>query len=357
MGNWNFGQYGAPHKVRMGWLDPSNVVTTEANGSFTVLPYETATGGVQALKLRRGTGNNAWLWLEYRQPVAPYDSTLNLQVFTGGLVHYEDSTTGTHTHLLDFTPASTSNFADPSLTGNWSDPYSNVSISVTGASASGLSVNVAYGPVPCVRSQPTVTLSPPNPSVYSGSNAAYTATITNNDSTGCPASTFDLGSTLPAWTTSFSANSLTLNPTQSGNLTMTKSVPAAFTPGTYPVDATASNANHSTATGSANCTVTTPPEPIAVSQLTALPGSVSARATVTIQATITKNGGVPVSGATVTFNMARPGGTTISTATTNSSGIAQWKYKTQQKGAYSVTVTATSGGMTASGGPVTFTAN
>ena len=74
-------------------------------------------------------------------------------------------------------------------------------------------------------------------------------------------------------------------------------------------------------------------------------------------ATITKSGGVPVAGATVTFKMTRPGGTTTTTATTNSSGIAQWKYKTQQKGSYSVTVTASSGGMTASGRPVNFTAN
>src|SRR5204862_7536482 len=101
--------------------------------------------------------------------------------------------------------------------------------------------------------------------------------------------------------------------------------------------------------------VTTPPELIAVSTLTVSPGSVSVRSTVTIQATVNKVSG-PVTGATVTFKATRSGTTTTKTATTNASGVASWSYKAQQKGSYSVTVTAVSGGASASGGPVTFTA-
>jgi hypothetical protein len=337
-------------------LTGSNVLTTESNGSHTILPFETLTGGLQALKVRRGTGNNAWLWLEYRQPTGLYDSMLNSQVFTGGLIHYEDSTTGTHTHLLDFT-TETSSFADAALTGTFNDPYTNVSVEVTNANASGLSVNVAYGPVPCVRTQPTVSLSPPNPSVYSGSSVNYTVTVTNNDSTGCAASTLTFSSTnLAGWSTSFSAPTITLDPTESGSVTMTKNVPAGFTPGTWPVNATAADSDHS-ATGNANCTVTTPPPPIYVSQLTATPAAVAVRGTVTIQAVITKGGGVPAAGATVTFTLSRPGGTTTQTATTNASGIAEWKYKAMKKGSYSVTASASLSGATATGGPVAFTAN
>jgi M6 family metalloprotease-like protein len=356
MGSWNFGHYGAPHKVRMGWLTGSNILTTESNGSHTILPLETLTGSLQALKVRRGTGNNAWLWLEYRQPIGLYDSTLSSQVFTGGLVHYEDSTTGTHTHLLDFTTA-TSSFGDAALTGTFTDPYTNVSLEVTNANASGLSVNVSYGPVPCVLAQPTVTLSPPNPSVYSGSAVNYTVTVTNNDSTGCSSSTLTFSSTnLDGWTTSFSAPTVTLAPTQSGSVTMTKNVPTGFTPGTWLVNATAADSNH-TATGNANATVTTPPQPIYVSQLTAAPATVPVRGTVTIRAVITKGGGVPAAGATVTFTLTRPGGKTTNTAITNASGIAEWKYKPTKKGSYSVTAAASLSGATASGGPVTFTAN
>ncbi|HEX5000489.1 MAG TPA: Ig-like domain-containing protein [Terriglobia bacterium] len=356
MGSWNFGHYGAPHKVQMGWLGSSNVVTTETNGSYSIQPYEQITGGVQALKVRRGTGNDAWLWLEYRQPLGQYDSALNSQIFNGALVHYQDSTTGTHTHLLDFNK-STSTYSDAALTGSYVDPYSNVSVSVTGATSSALSVNVFYGPVPCVRATPAVTLSPPNPSVYSGAQATYTVTILNNDTSGCLPTSFDLGSTAPAgWGTAFSSYSLTVNPGQSASATMTKDVPAGTTPGTYAVNAGTSDSDHAAAGGSANITVVAPPEPLFVA-LTATPSAVKVRSSVTLNAVVTKSGGVPVNGASVTFVVTRPGGSTSKTVKTNASGVATYAYKPTQKGTYSAMANASSGASSGSGGPVTFTAN
>lgn len=359
MGSWNFGHYDAPHKAMMGWLSGGNVLTTETAGSHTILPFETATSGLQALKVRRGTGNNAWLWLEYRQPVGIYDSTLNSQVHTGAVVHYEDSTTGTHTHLLDFTKGSSGGYADPTMTTSWADAYTNVSLAITNKSASGLSLNVNYGPVPCVRVQPTISISPANPSVYSGANVNYTATVTNNDSSGCTATTFTMESSLPAgWgTTTFSPPTLSVNPGTSQTTTMGKSVPVALTPGTYGVNATTSDVDHATATGTANCTVTAPPTPIYITSFTASPTVVKARGTVTISTTVT-NGSTPKSGVAVTFSVVKPGGgATTKTATTGASGVATWAYKAQNKGSYSATVAASSGGANANAGPMAFTAN
>jgi M6 family metalloprotease-like protein len=354
MGSWNFGQYAAPHKVRMGWLGGANVVTTETNGSHTILPFELNTSSLQALKVRRGTGNNAWVWLEFRQPLGLYDSTFNSQIYTGALAHYEDSTTGTYTHLLDFTPA-TSQFTDASLVGNYTDPYSNLSLAVTGASSSGVTVAVNYGPVPCVRNQPTVSISPVNPSIYWGTNVNYTVNVTNNDTSGCTASTFDIASTAPTdWVSTFSALTLTLNPAQSGSVTMTKTAPTGIL-GSYAVNATASDANHS-ATGTANCTVTAPPAPITLT-LNPLPAQVPVRSMVNISAVVTQEvGGAAVNGASVTFKIVRGTSTTTKVVPTNSSGVATWSYKAQQKGTYTVTATGSAGGATDSAGPVSFTA-
>jgi len=354
MGSWNFGQYAAPHKVRMGWLSGANVVTTETNGSYTLLPYELNTGNLQALKIRRGTGNNAWLWLEFRQSIGQYDSTFGSQIYTGALAHYEDSTTSTYTHLLDFTPA-TDSYADASLIGNFTDPYSNLSVSVSNATSSGVSVAVNYGPIPCVRNQPTVSISPNNPSIYWGTNVNYTVTVTNNDSTGCTASTFNVASTAPTdWVTSLSALTLTLNPTQSGNVTMTKTAPTGIL-GTYAVNATVSDANHA-ATGTGNCTVTAPPAPINIT-LNPLPATVAVRSTVNISAVVTQEiGGAVIPAASVTFTVVRSGTATTKIVATNSSGVATWSYKAQQKGTYTVTASASSGGATDSAGSASFTA-
>jgi hypothetical protein len=341
--------------VRIGWLSGANVVTTEANGTYALQPVETPTGGVQALKVRRGTGNNAWMWVEYRQPTGVYHSTLNSQIFTGGLIHYEDSTTGSYTHLLDFTPGTTS-YSDSALAGTWVDPYSNVSLAVSGGGTPALTVGVNYGPLPCTRAQPTVTLTPPNPSVNSGASASYTVSVTNNDSAGCAASTLALSSTLPSgFGTVFTPAALLLNAGQTLTATMTKSVPAGFTPGTYGVDATAADANHST-TGTANVTVTAPPLPISVT-LTATPATVAVRGTVTLTAVVRNSNG-PIAGANVTFNITRPGGaTSTGNAVTNSAGTATLNYRAQQRGSYSARASSTAGGASATSTTVAFTAN
>lgn len=351
MGSWNFGHYGAPHKAMIGWLNATNVLTTETNGSYSVQPLGTPAAGVQALKIRRGTGNNAWLWVEYRQPTGQYESTLSSQVFTGGLVHYADSTTGTRTHLLDYTTA-TASFSDAALVGSWTDPYSNVTVAISGGGTSALSVTTNYGPVPCVAAAPSIAISPANPTVESGKTVSYTVSVTNADTGGCAARTYNLTSTLPdLMTTTFGQSVLTLTPGQAVNTTMTKSVPVGFTPGTYAVNATVGDATNST-TALANITVKAPPEPIAVT-VTVSPATIALRSTAAVQATVTNRFG-PVSGVAVTFRAVRTNGnTTTKSATTNSAGVAVWSYKPSQRGTFTISATATASGTSATSTPVT----
>jgi hypothetical protein len=327
----------------------------ESNSSYTLQPLETNPAGLQALKIRRGTGNNAWLWVEFRQPIGSYDSTLGSQVFGGALIHYEDSTTGTHTHLLDFTPETTS-WNDPALLAgkSWSDPYSNVSISVQSASASGLGVMVNYGPVPCVAANPSVSISPSNPSAQAGSNVGYTVTVTNNDSSGCSAGAFQMSSSLPAgWATSFGSSSLLINPGQSLSTSMTKSVPAGTPVGTYSVNATASQSTFS-GSGGASVTVVQPPSvTVSVGQASYAP-----RSNVTMTATVT-SGGNAAAGASVTFTLTKPNGATATkVVTAGSNGVAVWKYKLNPKdpnGSYSVRATATYNGLSSISNTASFT--
>lgn len=148
MGNWNYGHYTAPQKVQLGWLPDTNVQAVEGTGRFLLQPIELNIIGTQALKVRRGTSSNNWLWIEYRQKLGDYDSTLGTQVFAGVVVHYQDAITGSKTHLLDFTPA-TSSWSDPALVSGktWVDPYSNLTISVGAAAPNGIEVTVDYGPI------------------------------------------------------------------------------------------------------------------------------------------------------------------------------------------------------------------
>lgn len=280
MGSWNLGHYNVEQKIRLGWLSSANVQQVQSAGTYLLQPLELPASGVQALQVLRGTGGNAWLWLEFRQPLGNYDNSLNSQVFSGALIHYKDSNTGTYTDLLDFTSASSS-FSDAALAAgsSWQDPYTNVSISAVSASPSGLSVSVGYGASPCAQSAPTVTLSPPNPSAQPGGSAAYTVNLKNNDSAACGSRTFGISSTLPqGWTTTFSSSSVTLAPGQSTNVTMTKSVPPATAPATYSVNVAAqSQSSAVTATASltvlAPCSIAAPTLSLSPSNPSAQPGS------------------------------------------------------------------------------------
>lgn len=49
----------------------------------------------------------------------------------------------------------------------------------------------------CVRANPTLTIGPNNQSVFQGNQLSFTVTITNNDSAGCPPSTFVTMPTFP----------------------------------------------------------------------------------------------------------------------------------------------------------------
>jgi M6 family metalloprotease-like protein len=358
MGSWNLGHYTGSQKLKLGWqADAANVVTVQGTGTFTIQATETPTVLPQTLKIQRGTGNNAWLWVEYRQPIGSYDSTLNSQIFSGALIHYQDSVTGTYTDLLDFT-GGTSSFADAALAvgQTWVDSYSNVSIYVQSANASGLTVAVNYGTVPCAPANPTVTMTPLNPGVYSGSSVTYLVTVRNNDSSGCSTSAFTIGSSQPAaWTPGLSVVSLALSPGQSGVVTLTENVPAGTTPGTYPVGASASR-DGSIGTASASCTVIAPPLPLTVTVASGA-SSYAAKSTVTLTAQAL-SGSAPVSGASVKFTVSEPNGsTTVKSVLTGSNGAAILSYKLTPKdsaGSYSVMATATYGAQTATGGPATF---
>lgn len=357
MGSWNLGHYSARHKQQLGWLGASNVITVQSSGSYTVQPMAVTVPNVQALRIQRGTGNDAWLWLESRQPVGIYESTLRTQPFSGALIHYQDVNTSTKTELLDFTTASSS-FDDPALAAvqSWTDPYSNLTLTVNSASTSGVGVNISYGAIPCTQSNPTVTLSPANPSVYPGASYAYTVSIRNNDSLGCSSTNYGLSSSLPdGWTTAWQPSSVSIAPGATGTVTMTKTAGALL--GTFPVNAVAAAGAYSGA-GTANCTVISKPPAPAVS-LTTGKTAYAARETVVSIAAVTVNG-APAAGAPVTFTMTKANGAkTTKAATTGADGKASWSYKLLTKdptGAYSISASAIVNSQSGSGSTA-FTVN
>jgi M6 family metalloprotease-like protein len=353
MGYWNLGHYAAQQKAALGWWSwGTQVQTVQSNGTYVIAPAEFATTAAQAIRVQRGSGNNAWLWLEYRQPTGLFDTTLPSQVHSGVLIHYEDSATSM-THLLDYSPDS-ANWNGPALAAGsvWKDPHSNLTLSVLSANASGASVNVSYGAEACSPQTPGFAVSPSSASVTAGGSVNYSITLKNNDSASCAPSSFTLKSlALPAgWTGSVSPSSASLSPGQSLSAQLALSTSSSTPTDSYTVGASASDGPRSV-TATAGISVTQPATKVASPLVLTLTSSTlltttKSRLTFTIKAT---RDGQPVSSAPVTLSITKSTGeVTNYSAKTASNGEASLSLFLRTAGAYSATAQAADGNTTVS---------
>jgi len=120
---------------------------------------------------------------------------------------------------------------DPALdVGNtFSDPTAGVTITTqwVNSTSAGVSVTLTQ---PCVRANPTVTLSPSSQSAQPGASLSYTISLKNKDSSSCGPSTFSLQASVPSgWTGVCSVSALTISPaaTATATLTVTSALMAA----------------------------------------------------------------------------------------------------------------------------------
>ena len=311
------GHYTASQKVDLGWaaMDSGThqVQTVQSSGAFTIVPAESATPGVMGLKVKRGTDNtnSDWLYVEFRQNGGDYDTgTTSAGDNNGALIHYEDAftrTQGGRTHLLDFVPsdgwtnvalASGQNWSDTDPLGN---PYSNLSISVGTATSASLEVTVSYGAIPCVETNPTVSIAPSSQSAFVGGSASFTVTVTNNDNSGCSPGTFALSSTIPdGWLGTFLPASLALSNSSTGEnvgtSTFTVEPPASESAGSFAVSATGTHPNSTNfATAPATVSVQVPLTDIAVTSVSA-PSSAEVGSVVNVAVTVQNSGNQNVGG-------------------------------------------------------------
>ncbi len=338
--------YNAYQKERLGWLNYAaspSIQTVTASGTYTINPYELGGAGPNALKVLKSTdsttGAKTWYYLEARQALG-FDAFLTDSTYytqnetTGVLFHTGTDGDSNSSYLLDMTPATKTYYAwfDPSLVvgQSFQDSAAGVTFTPTAVSSSGATVQITMnnGPV-CNAANPSVTLSPSQSvSVTSGTPVSFTATVMDNDSSGCSAGAFSLGATLPSgWAGVWSTAGLSLSPGKSGSATLTVTSPAGTADGSYNLGVSATNASSSSYSGSAAASyVISTPGALSVSlwtdQSTYLPGQ-----TVTIRVSML-SGTSPDVGARVTVNVMSPAGkaNTLS-GTTGSSGVASLSYK------------------------------
>jgi len=349
-------------KERLGWANGAispPITNVTSTGTYWVDSYEQTGLNPKGLKILKSTdpvtGMRTWYYVEHRYAFG-FDNFLsgNTNVLSGVVVHTGSESGGQENYLLDMTPSTTS-WYDPALTAgqSFNDPDAGVTITTLSADATGAMVAVTVAPQPCVRANPTLTVSPSqSPWLRSGSTANFTVSLKNNDGVGCTTSNFNWQAVVPSgWFAGFGSPVLSVDPgsTATTNLQVTSAVGAAD--GFYGINMSAANGSSpaNLSSGSATYSLVSA---LAVAA-TASQTSYMRNQTVAVNATV-RAGGSPVSGATVTFTMTKANGSVVtSTATTGANGVASFSYVFNRKkdpaGTYQVRAQASSGGVSGSG--------
>jgi hypothetical protein len=352
----------ANQKERLGWLGygaSPGIATVQSSGTYWVDPYETVGTNPKALKILKSTdtttGKKTWYYVEFRRPVG-FDSFIssNGNVMNGIIVHTGTEGYSVDDYLLDMTPE-TSSFSDSALVigRSYNDPNINMTITPLSVSNTGASVNVSFGPQPCVPANPAMTLSPTASQwVAAGSTTTYQVSVTNNEGGGCSASNFNLQANVPSgWAVVFASPSLNVAPGGNATTTMTVTSPSSASDGFYNLAVTAANASNS------SYSATVSPTYVIVSSVAVTVSSNQPSYTRTQTVTVTASVralGSPVSGATVNFAMTKSNGVVArGTATTGANGTAVFTYRFNKKqdpvGTYQVSSNANVNGISGNG--------
>jgi len=185
MGNQRAMHFNAAQKSLLGWIPPSSVIThNSGSATYTLSPLETGGASTYAVKIPTSNTSRTY-WLEFRQPIG-FDAPLSGFPVNGAQVRvsspFEWMSGSDDTQIVDMTPGSGGGFGDSALVvgQTYVDSTYGVNITVTGATASALSVSVTKGG----GSATTTTLgSSSNPS-SAGSLVTLTASVTGSNPTG-----------------------------------------------------------------------------------------------------------------------------------------------------------------------------
>jgi hypothetical protein len=349
-------------KERLGWLNYADlpaITTVTQNGNYTISPMAVNSNSTpKALKILKSvdaSGGKTWYYVELRRNFG-FDSGIsnNVNLMNGVMITMDKDSNAQENYMLDMTPETTSR-SDPALTVNrtYTDTSAGVSITPLSVSDSGATVSVSFGSQPaptCVLANPTISASPTATQwIGAGRSVSYTVTVSNNNSSGCSANTFNIQNRVPSgWNSTTGAPSLNVAPGTSATTTVQVVSPSSVANGFYAVAMNAgnsANANYA-ASVTGNLAVYSS---LAVTVASDLP-NYNATQTVNLTANVSANGS-PMSGANVTFTITRPNGTIAATGTvvSDTNGTAVYSYKFNRKkdtnGTYQVSANANLNGV------------
>lgn len=244
--NYGANQFNGPNKVQMGWMaafagSTSNVSGVNNNISLSALELDrrSQNPGIQVLTHPRAAGGN--YYISFRQAVGSYGAQsdyanhVSVHSFDGG---------STQTRLIKHL----------AVGEQFSDANSGFSVTFVGISADGLTAELAIASTAtnnttnttstCTSNAPSFSISPANQSGLPGAQFTYNLNVTNNDSSGCSATTFNVSANVTSLASSLAASSLVLAPGASSSTQLVVTSSSTNTDGSYPLSDSINASNH-----------------------------------------------------------------------------------------------------------------
>jgi uncharacterized membrane protein len=214
-------EFNAPHQILVNWLDPGQVQTVTANGTYTINSHESNTG-LRFLKITQPAGNTNSIYVSMRQAIGA-DTNMPAQYLGGANIHIAP-TSNMYVTLFQ------TKLDDGST---YTHPESGTTIKQISHTASTATVEVTLGG--CTHADPTVSISNNTPSGPPGVTQTMTVSVKNNDASVCVADIYDLTTGMPStgWVGTFAPAKLTLAPGQTQTATLSVTPPASATAGSY----------------------------------------------------------------------------------------------------------------------------
>ena len=234
MGGARMVDHNGANRTMAGWMPAGSVQDVGSGGSYALASVSTneTAASPQVLRIVK-PDSNEFYYVSLRQALN-LDASLGAAYLNNLSVHRAAGTLPTRTYLLQ----------NVAVGQSFTDATNGITITNQGIANGTATVGVVFSGGSCVRSAPTIGVSPSSQTAPPGAAAAYTVVVTNRNTVYCGTSTFAMSQALPAgFGGAFAAPNLTIGAGASASTSWSVSSAAQTVAGTYPLDATATEAS------------------------------------------------------------------------------------------------------------------
>ena len=235
-------EWNSPHKAQFSWVPSSEEVVISSDGTYTISatelnpttsPYPNAAKIVKSILF---TGPN-YYYISFRAPIGydsilstTYKNKLNIHTFSGSGYTY---------FIKALSPGQI-----------FSDLNNSISITYISNTADSATFSVSSSGPTCVKTAPSVSITPAKNYIAPGGTSSYMVTVVDNDNPYCGSTQFAISaSAIAGVSEALSQNVLTLSPGTSGTTILTMSADV-ITDGDYGFTATATDSSDAAHKGS-----------------------------------------------------------------------------------------------------------